>query len=146
MFPRKNTNDTTPIASHFSSGDAEITSIDYNKFTGYKAWSDSDFARDILERRSIISVVHEYNWVTCAWHTNKQPDTSTSTTDAEIRSLYQTAKRTVSYRRLLLSMGQLHPNPTYIFEDNNATIAQVLRDGLTPRTKHLDILVTWLHE
>ena len=76
----------------------------------------------------------------------KQPDTSTSTTDAEIRSLYQTAKRTVSYCRLLLSIGRSHPNPTPIFEDNNATIAQVLRDRLTPRTKYLDILVTWLHE
>ena len=71
MFPRKKTNDTTPIASHFGSGDAEITSIGYNKFTGYKAWSDSDFARDILERRSVISAVHEYNGVACTRHTNK---------------------------------------------------------------------------
>ena len=55
-------------------------------------------------------------------------------------------KRTVSYRRLLLSIGRSHPNPTPIFEDNNATIAQVLRDRLIPRTKHLDIIVTWLHE
>ena len=69
MLPRKKTNDTTPIASHFGSGDAEITSIDYNKFTGCKAWSDSDFAREILERRSVISAVHEYNGMESAWHT-----------------------------------------------------------------------------
>ena len=61
-------------------------------------------------------------------------------------TLFQTAKRMVSYRRLLLSIGRASPTATPIFEDNAATIAQVLRDRITPRTKHLDILITWLHE
>ena len=146
MFPRKKVSHTTPLASHFGTGDAEITSLDYQHFTGHKSWSDSDFARDLTDRRSVISAIHEYNGVACAWHTNKQPDTAASTTDAEICSLFQTAKRTVSYRRLLLSIGRASPTATPIFEDNAATIAQVLRDRITPRTKHLDILITWLHE
>ena len=37
-----------------------------------------------------------------------------------------------------------HPTPTY--EDNNVTIAQILKDRLTPRIKHLDIPISILHE
>ena len=35
-------------------------------------------------------------------------------------------------------------NPTH--EDNAATIAQVINDRLTPRVKHVDILIGWLNE
>ena len=56
------------------------------------------------------------------------------------------AKRTQIIRRWMTSMGRPLPTPTPIFEDNQATIAQVLKDRLTPNIKHLDIPVTYLHE
>ena len=87
MFPQKQINNKTPLASNFGKWEAEVTSMDYNDLTGHKVWSDADSARDMLDRRSIISAVHEYNDVAYIWHTNKQPDTSTSTTDSEIRAL-----------------------------------------------------------
>ena len=52
------------------------------------------------------------------------------------------AKRTVTYRYLLISIGRDHPQPTTIFEDTIVTIAQVLKDRLTPREKQMDILIT----
>ena len=36
--------------------------------------------------------------------------------------------------------------PTRAFEDNSATISQVLKDRLTPHVKHLDMKVLWLHQ
>ena len=77
---------------------------------------------------------------------NKQPDTESSTTDAEIRALFQTAKRTATYCQLLLLLGRAHEKAKSKLKDNAAKIAQVLRDRMTPHIKHLDILITWLHE
>ena len=36
--------------------------------------------------------------------------------------------------------------PTPIFEDNQATIAQVLNDRLTPRVRHIDVLVAFVND
>ena len=36
--------------------------------------------------------------------------------------------------------------PTVVYEDNLATVQQVLKDRLTPRVRHLDVLITWLHD
>ena len=36
--------------------------------------------------------------------------------------------------------------PTPSYEDNNAAIQQIQADKLTPRVKHLDIMMSWLHE
>ena len=37
------------------------------------------------------------------------------------------------------------PSFTPIMDDNQATITQINKDRLTPRTKQLDIIITWLH-
>ena len=36
--------------------------------------------------------------------------------------------------------------PTRAYEDNSATISQVLKDRLTPNVKHLDMKILWLHQ
>ena len=68
------------------------------------------------------------------------------TNSTEIKSLFKGTKKTKIFRRFMESMGRplTHPSPTY--EDNNATISQILKDRLTPRIKHLDIPMTILHE
>ena len=42
-------------------------------------------------------------------------------------------------------MGYPQPDPTITYEDNQATIAQVNQDRITPQVRHLDVLITWLH-
>ena len=44
------------------------------------------------------------------------------------------------------SLNAPQPGPTPIFEDNQATIAQVLNDRLTPRVRHIDVLVAFVND
>ena len=43
-------------------------------------------------------------------------------------------------------IGRTIKGPTPSYEDNDATIHQIQKDKLTPRIKHLNIRMTWLHE
>ena len=54
--------------------------------------------------------------------------------------------KTVWYRNTLLSLKSPQIGPTPTFEDNKATIAQVIKDRLTPRIRHIDVLVAWMNE
>ena len=146
MFPRQMINDDAPTTSHFAKGEAEITNFDYTTHTGLESWSDADFCRDILARRSTTSTEHTYNKVSFAWSCTKQPTPGGSVNDAETRSLFQATRKTAWFRSILQSLNvpQVHPTPT--FEDNRATIAQVMNDRLTPRVRHIDVLVAWLND
>ena len=109
-------------------------------------WADSDLARDMANRRSVTSLIHAYNGVAFAWKSKKQNDVADSTNRAEIKAYFMGIKRGIQFRRFKASMGSPigHPTPTY--EDNDAVISQVKQDKLTPRIKHLDIPMIWLHE
>ena len=50
------------------------------------------------------------------------------------------------YRNILLSLNSPQIGPTPTFEDNKATIAQVIKDRLTSRIRHIDFLVAWMNE
>ena len=54
--------------------------------------------------------------------------------------------KTVWYRNILLSLNSPQIGPTPAFEDNKATIAQVIKYRLTPRICHICVLVTWMNE
>ena len=43
-------------------------------------------------------------------------------------------------------MNAPQPGPTPIFKDNKATIAQVFNDRLTPRVRHIDVLVAFVND
>jgi hypothetical protein len=146
MYPSTATNDKTPMHSHFSKGEAEITNYDYKSHSGLEAWSDAEFCRDVLSRRSTTSAEHTYNGVAFAWTCSKQPEPGGSVNDAETRALFQTTRKTVWFRNILQSLNAPQQEPTPTFEDNKATIAQVLNDRLTPRVRHIDVLVAWLNE
>ena len=68
------------------------------------------------------------------------------TNGAEIRAFFTGVKRTIVFRRFFESLGKAIQGPTISYEDNNAAIQQIQAGQLTPRVKHLDIMMTWLHE
>ena len=146
MFPSSNINDSVPLTSHFAKGEAEITNYDYSSHSGLEAWSDADLSRDVLSRRSTTSSEHTYNNVSFAWSCTKQPEPGASANDAETRALFYTTRKTINYRNILVSLNNAQPGPTPTFDDNKATIAQVLKDRLTPRVRHIDVLVAWLND
>ena len=81
-----------------------------------------------------------------AWKIAKQSGTAHHTNGSEIRAFFTGVKRTIVFRRFFESLGKIIKGPTISYEDNNAAIQQMHADKLTPRIKHLDIMMTWLHE
>ena len=115
-------------------------------FSDNTAYADGDLARDLVDRRSVTSTVHLYNGVAHDWYCGKQPITADCTNGSEIRALHTCIRRVIIHRRFLTSAGFPVGPPTRAFEDNSATISQVLKDRLTPHVKHLDMKVLWLHQ
>ena len=67
MFSRQKVKEPK-ISVHHAKGDAEITDLkNIRDHTGLKSYTDADLAKDMVSRRSVISVVHEYNEVAFAW-------------------------------------------------------------------------------
>lgn len=145
-YPTNVLKNTTPLTSHFTKGDAEITTFDYANHTRLDAYVDSDFTRDITSCRSTTSYIHALNAVATAWQCVKQPEPTGSSNNGETRSLFSTTRQTLIYRSLLASLPSPQQHPTLIFDDNKATLAQVSKDHLKPQVKHIDVLLTWLNE
>ena len=60
------------IVAHHAKGEGEITDLkNIREHTGLKMYTDSDLAKDMTNRRSVISVIHEYNEVVFAWKIGK---------------------------------------------------------------------------
>ena len=113
----------TEIAAHHAKGDAEITDLkNVRDHTGLKVYTDADLAKDITTRRSVTSVVHEYNEVAFAWKVAKQASTALHTNGSEIRAFFTGVKRTIVFRRFFESLGRPIKGPTISYEDNNAAI------------------------
>ena len=147
MYPSQTVNkqDMT-LQAKFGRGQSEIRTTQKMLQSGMEAWGDADLARGILDRRSTTSCIHKWGEVCFSSQCVKQPEVAASTNDAEVRALFQTTKRTLLYRAVLASLGLPQPEPTVTHEDNAATIAQVIKDRLTPRVKHMGTLIGWLNE
>ena len=85
-------------------------------------YSDADLTKDITNRRSATSVVHEYNEVVYAWKSSKQAGVALHTNGAEIRAFFAGVKRTKVFRRFFESLGRPIKGPTPSYENNNAVI------------------------
>ena len=72
--------------------------------------------------------------------------TADCTNGSEIRALHTCVRRIIVHRQFLASAGHPVSALTIAYEDNSATISQVLKDPLTPQIKHLDFKVTWIHQ
>ena len=76
----------------------------------------------------------------------KQPHVAEHINGSEIRALFHGVKNTFCIHNFLLSIGSPISRPTPTYEDNQATIKQVLKDRLTPQECPVDVLVCSLHE
>ena len=49
-------------------------------------------------------------------------------------------------QKIFESLGRTIRGATISYEGNNAAIHKIQAGQLTPRIKHLDMMMTWLHE
>ena len=110
------------------------------------AMVDANYATDLSDRKSVSSCIILYNGVIVSWRATKQLCVATSTTDAEIRSLFTGLRKVITFRNFLRHLGRPEIKPTVIFEDNKGTSDIVRAGRLTPRVKHIDVPLCYIHQ
>ena len=104
IFPRKK-GEERAINDHHAKWEDKSTEIkNVREYTRIKMYSGTDLATDIANRRSVTSVLHEYNEVLYAWKTVKQAGVALHANRAEIRVFFTGVKRTKLFRILFESI------------------------------------------
>ena len=109
-------------------------------------YTDSDYASDVEDRKSISSYVFMLSEATISWSSKKQPVVSLSTTEAEFIAATESSCQAVWLRRILETVGRNQINPTVIYCDNSSTIKLSRNPVLHRRSKHIDVRFHFLRE
>ena len=123
-----------------------------------RAFSDSDYTADRLNRKSILGYVYMFAGGPIAWMNRKQKSIATSTTEAEYMALSTCAKEGLWIAQLLRDLGlekylrtelaqvAIAENvkykaysPTQLFGDNQAANLLVKDAHISERSKHIDV-------
>lgn len=104
-----------------------------------QAYSDSDWAGDIKDRKSITGYCVFLGDSLISWRSKKQSLVSRSSAEAEYRALAHTTYELIWLRCLLRDMGVLISAPTPLYCDNKAAIQITHNDVFHERTKHIEI-------
>lgn len=107
---------------------------------GLLAYSDSDYANDVLRRLSTTGYLVFYNGSPVSWYSGLQKIVAQSSTEAEYIALSDCSKEVVYLRQLL--QGLRDPTATattMIYVDNKGAIDLVNNPVHHKRTKHIDV-------
>ena len=110
------------------------------------AYSDSDFAGDIDDRRSTTGCVFLISSGAVSWLSKKQPVVSLSTTEAEYIAAASCACKCVWLSRVLEQLGYEQKECTTILCDISSSIKLSKNPVLHGRSKHIDIRFHFLRE
>jgi hypothetical protein len=110
--------------------------------------SDASFADNTLDRKSSQGYILKLFGGPIAWRANKQDTVTTSSTEAELLALSQTAKETIYISRLLTALSLELDEPLTIECDNRQTIRLLVEESMKLQTKlrHVDIHSHWLRQ
>ena len=114
------------------------------KFIGDKndelvGFSDSDWAGDLVTRRSTSVYVFQFGQSTISWCSKRQQTVAKSSTEAEYVALGVSAQEVVWLRRLFQDMGVSVDSATKLYEDNQGAIDLSHNPKHHSRTKHIDV-------
>jgi Reverse transcriptase (RNA-dependent DNA polymerase) len=109
------------------------------------AYTDSDYAGDVAERKSTSGYVTFVGNCAVTWSSRKQRIIATSTAEAEYIALAHCAREVLFLRQFLKELG--HPQQaTVIREDNQACIKIAENPAHHARTKHIDVRYHFIRE
>ncbi|KAL5492724.1 hypothetical protein ACEPAI_4171 [Sanghuangporus weigelae] len=104
------------------------------------AFSDSDWAGDATDRKSVSGYVLMYGGGPIAWKSRKQSVVVKSTAEAEYISVSGCAQEAIWFRHLLEELGMgLGDEPLDIHIDNQAAILMTKNPVYLSKTKHINI-------
>ncbi len=123
-----------------------------------KAYSDSDYAADRLNRKSILGYVYMFAGGPVAWMSRKQKSVATSTTEAEYMALSTCVKEGLWIAQVLRDLGlskylrtelgqvaiaenvkHKACSPMQLYGDNQAANLLVKDAHISERSKHIDV-------
>lgn len=108
---------------------------------GLIGYSDSDFASDKDDSRSIGGYVYYLFGSPISWRSQKQPIVATSSTEAEYIALSNATREQIHLSQLLHDFG-LDPSlvtPTILYGDNNGSRALTKNPHFHDRAKHIRV-------
>jgi transposase InsO family protein len=110
--------------------------------------SDASFADNSMDRKSSQGYLMMLFGGAIAWKANKQDTVTTSTTEAELLALSQTAKEAIFLSRLLKALNLRLDTPLTIDCDNKQTLRLVTEESakLATKLRHVDIHQHWLRQ
>lgn len=102
-------------------------------------YSDSDYAGDLVTRKSTTGVFCFLNGGPVSWSSHRQDCVSLSSTEAEYVAASAATKTVIWFRQLLDDIGWEQKSPTTLLCDNQGAISLVKNSGHQARTKHIDV-------
>jgi len=114
--------------------------------TGLIAYSDSNYAGDLDDRRSTSGSVFLIGTGAVSWASKKQPVVSLSTTEAEYIAAAFCACQCIWLRRILEHLGSEEREATKIQCDNNSTIQLSKNLVFHGRSKHIAVRFHFLRD
>ena len=113
--------------------------FDGNEGQGLIAYTDSDYAQDPNNRKSITGNVTLLASGAVSWKSYAQKTIATSSTEAEYMALFDCGKQVNWLRILLTEIGYKLRLPTPIYADNQGAIFNASNPTQERRTKHMDV-------
>eukprot|EP00268_Persea_americana_P056077 TRINITY_DN6570_c0_g1_i4.p1 TRINITY_DN6570_c0_g1~~TRINITY_DN6570_c0_g1_i4.p1 ORF type:complete len:520 (+),score=81.62 TRINITY_DN6570_c0_g1_i4:3057-4616(+) len=110
------------------------------------AYSDSDYAGDLEDRKRTSGYVFKIGSGDVAWSSKKQPVVALSTTEAEFIAAASCACQCVWMQRILGKLGFNQSKCTTIFCDNNSAIKLSKSPIMNGRSKHIDVRFHFLRD
>lgn len=110
------------------------------------AFTDSDYAGDLDDRRSTSGSVFMLGSGAVSWSSKKQPVVALSTTEAEYIAAALCGCQCVWLRRILEKLGVKEETSTVIMCDNNSTIQLSKNPVFHGKSKHIDVRFHFLRD
>ena len=103
------------------------------------AFTDSDYARDVDDRKSTSGYVFLMSSGAVSWCSKKQPIVTLSTTEAEFVAAATCVCQGIWMKRILEVLGHSHGDGITIMCDNSSTIKLSKNPIMHGRNKHIDV-------
>lgn len=114
-------------------------------YINIKAFSDSDWASDVVDRRSYTGSAVFVGNSLVSWTAKKQPIVTLSSCEAEYVAAAETVKNILNVRSLIRELTTLS-EPIELHMDNTGAAAIAQKDLNNQRTKHIDVRYHFIRE